>query len=158
MATLELVEETLVNLYNQHKENHSAMGDISQFVKSLGLSTVCHNLDDLELKGSYGLNTLSSKNLSNSRNTVDSSQQVASADIMVQTLSVLAHLKTSRTQYFDLDNIPGLQNLGWNQKCDLAKYLLNKKFVVVKGIETKLFAQITQLGLQFLHACEATAC
>lgn len=157
MATLEVVEETLVNLYNQHKENHSEMGDISQFVKSLGLSSVSPNFDS-GLKGSYQNNTFNPKSSYASKSCTASTQQMASAEIMAQTLGVLAHLKTSRTQFFDLDNIPALQNQEWNQICDLAKYLLNKKFVTVKGIETKLFAQITQLGLQFLHACEATAC
>ena len=158
MASLEVVEETLVNLYNMHKENYSAMGNISQYVKSLGLSTISPNFDSGLNNTNYQNTNSSQKNRFVSKSQVSDKKQMASAEVVAHAFGVLAYLKSERTKYVNLDKIPCIQNTEWNQICDLAKYLLNKKFVTIKGIETKLFAQITPLGLQFLHACEATAC
>lgn len=126
MATQEVIESSLVWLYNKHLESHSETGDILQYVKSLGLSI------DI--------------------------QQVASSEVMGLTLGVLTHLKTSKSEYCDLNIIPALQNKDWSQICNLAEFLLKKKFVLVQGADTKLYARITQIGLQYLHASEATAC
>lgn len=150
MATLEVIEESLVWLYNKHKENHTNMWDISQFVKSLGLPS-SNEQKGFELRQQGNC-------LFTSEVTGEGKQLGTSAEMMALTLKVLAHLKVSKNEYFDLDIIPALQNRNWNQIGDLTKYLLKKNFVKIKGIDSKVYAQITQFGLQFVHACEATAC
>lgn len=160
MAMQEVIEKTLVWLYNKHKENHTEMWNISQYVKSLGLSTTSENIG-LELANRGYLSTyynFRSTDTFNAAISFAGMQQVAPAEAMALTLKVLAHLKTSKSEYFDLDTVPALKNQDWNQICDLAKFLLKKKFVMVQGVDTNIFARITQAGLQYLHACEATAC
>jgi hypothetical protein len=85
-------------------------------------------------------------------------QQVAPGEVMSLSLSVLAHLKASKNEYFELNTIPALKKQEWIKIYDLAKFLLKKKFIMVQGVDTKLYVRITQFGLQHLHACEATAC
>ncbi len=160
MATLEVIEESLVWLYNKHKENHLDMCDISQFVKSLGLPT-SHEQTGLEFHKQSNFNTENNfrSNYLFSPQVISTGKQLGtSAEIMALTLKVLTHLKTSKNEYFDLNTIPALQEQDWNQISDLTKYLLKKNFVKIKGIDSKVYAQISQFGLQFVHACEATAC
>ncbi|MDQ3290603.1 MAG: hypothetical protein M3Q05_04870 [Bacteroidota bacterium] len=153
---LELIEESLVGLYHKHKGNHTEMVDITQFVKSLGLSTPnphsdsdlnCHNQ-----RGTYS-NVWQGSEIAAIR-----PQMSVSAEVMSIALKVLAFLKISKNEFFDLENIPALQTRNWQKLGDLVKYLLDKKFVAVKGIDAKVYIQITPFGLQYLHACEATAC
>lgn len=160
MATLEVIEESLVWLYNKHKENHLNMGDISQFVKSLGLPS-SYEQTGLEFgKQNYlsAKNNFQGDSLFTSPVTNGTKQSGTPAELMASTLKVLSHLKDSKNEYFNLDTIPALQGQDWNQIGELTKYLLKKNFIKIKGIDSKVYAQITQLGLQFLHACEATAC
>ena len=160
MATLEVIEESLVWLYNKHKENHTDKWDILQFVKSLGLPS-SYEQTSLEF---YNPNAFTVKNNSQSNNLFSSEvcssgkQLSTSAETMALTLKVLAHLKASKNEYFDFNTIPALLDQDWNKIGDLTKYLLKKNFVKIKGIDSKVYAQITQFGLQFVHACEATAC
>ncbi|RDC62121.1 hypothetical protein [Adhaeribacter pallidiroseus] len=160
MATLEIMEESLVWLYNKHKENHTNMWDISQFVKSLGLPSSKEQAC-LELGKQSTFNTKNTNQsycLFTSEGISTGQQLGTSAEIMALTLKVLAHLKVSKNEYFDLTTIPALQDQDWNLIGDLTKYLLKKNFVKIKGIDSTVYAQITPFGLQFVHACEATAC
>ena len=160
MATQEVIEKTLVWLYNKHKENHTEMWDISQYVKSLGLPTNGETIG-LELAKRGYLSTYDNFRRTDSFNAAISFtgiQQVAPVEVMRLMLNVLTHLKISKSEYFNLATIPALKNQNWRQIGNLAKFLLKRKFISVQGEDTKLYAQITQLGLQYLHACEATAC
>ncbi|QMU27802.1 hypothetical protein [Adhaeribacter radiodurans] len=153
---LEVIEKSLVGLYHKHKGNHTEMVDISQFVKSLGLSTP--NLPT-EVKPNNGNTRATSLPIrKNSELTATRPQVTVSAEMIGLSLKVLAFLKISKNEYFDLETIPVLQARDWQQLGDLVYYLLNKKLVVIKGIDAKVYAQITPFGLQYLHACEATAC
>ncbi len=136
------------------------MCDISQFVKSLGLPT-SQEQTGLEFHKQSTFvteNNFRNNGLFSSQVIFDGKQVGTSAEIMALTLQVLAYLKASKNEYFDLDTIPALQEQDWNQIGDLTKYLLKKNFVKIKGIDSKVYAQITQFGLQFVHACEATVC
>lgn len=153
---LEVIEESLVGLYHKHKGNHTSLVNISQFVKSLGLSTsILHS--ELELVNE---NTQPTHSLIRKDNGLSANRPKlnTSAEIMGLTLKVLAFLKISKNEFVNIETIPALQAKNWQQLGNLVTYLLDKKFVVIKGIDTKVYAQITQFGLQFLHACEATAC
>lgn len=160
MATQELIGKTLVWLYNKHKENHTEMCNISQYVKSLGLPATSESIGSELAERGYLSNYqhIQGSNTFNGSISFSGMLQAAPSEVIGLTLSVLAHLKTSKSEYFELNSVPALKNQNWNQVCDLAKFLLKKKFITVQGVDTQLFVRISQLGLQYLHACEATAC
>ncbi|PSR53604.1 hypothetical protein AHMF7605_08730 [Adhaeribacter arboris] len=152
----EVIEKSLVGLYNKHKGNHTEMADITQFVKSLGLSTP-NPPSELESTNSNNWATQSNFRKS-TKLSVNRPQASVAGEVMSLAVKVLAFLKISKNEFSDLEPIPALQTKDWQQLGNLIKYLLDKKFVIIRGIDTKVYAQITPFGLQYLHACEATAC
>ncbi len=100
---LDVVEKSLVGLYNKHKGNHTEMVNISQFVKSLGLSTP--NMPG-KLEAAKGNNSKAS-NYRKTKSVKASSLQISvSTEVMSLALKVLGFLKNSKNEYSELQTIP----------------------------------------------------
>ncbi|QNF31595.1 hypothetical protein HUW51_02215 [Adhaeribacter swui] len=159
MATLEVKEESLVWLYNKLKENHVNMADLSQFVKSLGLSSACEPIGLEVNKNNVVIEKQKPDNRPFTSLGANANKSFStSANVMASTLKVLFHLKTLKNEFVAVEFIPALQGKDWSFTGELTEYLLKKNFIKVKGIDARIYLQITQFGLQYLHACEATAC